>query len=141
MVRKRLLISSLRPELTVPKVLHKLLLSVTFSLLFLSGVQQNDTSRVIIPGEKPLQQTEPFSSPHKTKRPRLDEPPTGGLIVLCSGRIFSNSFIQAKHYCLTLLLSFLHFPSLLPHTFSKFPPSQQPPLPQAWRTREGLPPA
>uniref|UniRef100_A0A3P8RW83 Chromosome 2 open reading frame 42 n=1 Tax=Amphiprion percula TaxID=161767 RepID=A0A3P8RW83_AMPPE len=38
-----------------------------------SGVQQNATCRIISPGEKPSQQTEPVNSHHKAKKPRLDD--------------------------------------------------------------------
>ncbi|XP_029299883.1 uncharacterized protein C2orf42 homolog isoform X2 [Cottoperca gobio] len=47
-----------------------------------SGVQQNATSRVISPSEKPLQQAEPVNSLHKTKKLRLDESLSGSTQVV-----------------------------------------------------------
>lgn len=71
---------------------------MSFSMYFLSGVQQNDTSRVISPTEKPLPQAEPFNSHHKTKKLRPDESLSGGLIILLQNRFIpsiSYVFIQA----------------------------------------------
>ncbi|XP_078126823.1 uncharacterized protein C2orf42 homolog [Sander vitreus] len=47
-----------------------------------SGVQQNATSRLISPSEKPLQQAGPVSSHHKTKKLRLDESLSGSTQVV-----------------------------------------------------------
>lgn len=82
-------------------------------MYFLSGVQQNDTGRVISPIEKSLQQAEPFNSHHKTKKLRLDESLSGGLVILLQDRFIpsiSYLFIQGgspKHVCLILPLSSL----------------------------------
>lgn len=124
------------------------LLSVSCSMYFLTGVQQNDTSRVTGPSEKPLQQAEPFNSHHKTKKLRLDESLSGGLIMLLPDRFIasiSDSFIQdvsLKHVCLILLLSLLLFLSFIfPNlAFFNFLPPQWP-LSQGWGTRECAPPA
>lgn len=78
-------------------------LSVSFSTYFPAGVQQNDTSRVIGPGEKPLQQAEPFNSHHKTKKLRLDESLSGGLIMLYSLTDLSQAFLTRS--CGTFLQS------------------------------------
>ncbi len=70
---------------------------------FLPGVQQNSTSRVISPGEKPLQQVEPVNSHHKTKKLRLDESLCGGFILILPDKSitsFNGSLMQddsSKH--------------------------------------------
>ncbi|XP_034402200.1 uncharacterized protein C2orf42 homolog isoform X2 [Cyclopterus lumpus] len=45
------------------------------------GVQQNATSRVVGPSEKPLQQADPLNSPLRTKKLRLDESLSGSQVV------------------------------------------------------------
>lgn len=52
-----------------------------FSPHCLSGGQQNDSSRGIIPSEKPLQQAELLNSQHKIKKLRLDDTLSGGLVI------------------------------------------------------------
>lgn len=52
-----------------------------FSPHWLSGGQQNDSSRGIITSEKPLQLAEPLNSQHKIKKLRLDDALSGGLII------------------------------------------------------------
>lgn len=52
-----------------------------FSSHRLLGGQQNDSSRGIIPSEKPLQQPEPLNAHHKMKKVRLDDALSGALII------------------------------------------------------------
>lgn len=117
---------------------------MSISMCFLSGVQQNDTSRVISPTEKPLPQAEPFNSHHKTKKLRPDESLSGGLIILLQNRFIpSISYVfilpvLQKHVCLILpSLSLFIVPNL---AFFRFLPPQRP-LPQGCGTRECQPPA
>lgn len=94
------------------------LLNMSFSVLFLSGVQQNATSRVISPSEKLLQQVEPFNSHHKTKKLRLDESLSGAFIVILPDRFITSIYVSLmqvdspKHVCLNLPMSSLLFLSL-----------------------------
>lgn len=53
------------------------------------GAQQSSTSRVISPSERPLHQAETFNSHHKTKKLRLDDSLSGGLIVTHTDRFLS----------------------------------------------------
>lgn len=108
---------------------------------FLPGVQQrNDLSRVAVRDEKPLLlQAEPLSPHHKTKRPRPDELPPGGVVVLRAALSSPPLTMRRPSVPASLFpLSFLPLLSL--QTFSlNFQPSQRPPLPRAWPTRGRLP--
>lgn len=95
---------------TFPKISNNSF-NVSFSLIwpaydvfmfFLPGVQQNATSRVISPGEKPLQQAEPVNSHHKTKKLRLEESLPGGFIIILPNRFITSvyhSLMQDDSLC------------------------------------------
>lgn len=75
------------------------ILRVSFSMFWLSGVQQNATCRIISPGEKPLQQAEPVNSHHKAKKLRLDDCLSGGFH-LNTHHIMNWWFYYTKHLSL-----------------------------------------
>lgn len=88
-------------------------------MVFLSGVQQKLSGRIISPCEKPLQQAEAVSSHPRAKKLHLDDSVSGGSIVIVSERS-STKRSSLINVGLNLLLSSLLFPSDLSPTCCPF---------------------
>lgn len=103
-------------------------------MLFLSGVQQNPSSRVIWPSEKSLPLTDPLNSHHK-KKLRLDDSLSGDYILLkhpLEVRWASRSPLSEPS---TLLPSLSICPSFISSTLA---PQWPPPLGEGTRERQPL---
>lgn len=103
-------------------------------MLFLSGVQQNPSSRVIWPSEKSLPLTDPLNSHHK-KKLRLDDSLSGDYILLkhpLEARWASRSPLSEPS---TLLPSLSICPSFISSTLA---PQWPPPLGEGTRERQPL---